>query len=364
MKIFFIGRYNNTEFLSGPEKVAKSVFYNVSANNDSTVFVDYFFKNRERTNSHLRWLGKEIIQNNPKVIRLGLLRMFCFLVRHQPDIIHIITAERFIIPLFFYKFLLKSKIVVTFHGLYKHEIKYSRRKIGWLSYYKDILLEKLLTKVDKLVFLSEIHRNTFKKYYKIPEYKTFVIPNGSDLEFQNSKKTFKIPEEVKIVFYNGGAYNTKGDTELLHLLNECKFSSFIKLFVLGEKISIENNRYPFHINFVNKLSSQELISFLSDKDILINISKFEPFSLMAVEAMLAGLIVIATKNAGIAEYINDKENGFIFNSKEQFIDIFENIMTSKINLNKISFNASNIGAKLNWKSITQKYNNLYLELLR
>ena len=45
MKIVYLGRYNESEILTGPEKVAKRIFHNIIEMIPYSVFNEYYFDN-------------------------------------------------------------------------------------------------------------------------------------------------------------------------------------------------------------------------------------------------------------------------------------------------------------------------------
>ena len=198
MEIVYLGRYNPSEILTGPEKVARRLFQHTYEKNKGVVFIDYFFKDK-KSNIYKRLLGKKIIQNEPSVIRLGNLRIFFFLVFNQPAIIHIVTLERFIIPVYLYRFLLKSRIITTLHGILKYEISLNTQKRK--SVFKDKLLETLAFKYsNKLIFVSASLKEFSKKYYKTDAAKIEIIPNGIDKIYAGIKE-IKFSNKLKIVLF-------------------------------------------------------------------------------------------------------------------------------------------------------------------
>ncbi|MCX8011459.1 MAG: hypothetical protein N3A61_09925 [Ignavibacteria bacterium] len=125
MKIVLIGRYNQSEILSGPEKFAKRLFHYLSKSDNDVKFIDYFFKNRQDSKLLRRLFGYNQIKDEENIYRIGTIRLFFFLLKLKPDVVHIVTAERFIIPIFFYKIFFRFKICATIHSILKFEINYS-----------------------------------------------------------------------------------------------------------------------------------------------------------------------------------------------------------------------------------------------
>jgi glycosyltransferase involved in cell wall biosynthesis len=362
MKIVFLGKYNETEILTGPEKVAKRIFGEVVKTNEDTVFIDYYFKRIRKSNLYLRLFGKDVISQSPKIMRLGIKRLFLFLMKFRPDIIHIITTERFTLSIFLYKFLLKGKIVTTLHGIIKYEIKAAITKRSLLSNFKDLLLELVVIKFsDSLVFLSAQQLNLVKSLYKIDNKKVIILPNGGDKIFLNQNKIFEKNSTFKTVFYNSSYHDIKGFTDFVSILNMVNTEKEIEVHILG---AVPQNLIPKkNIKFitVSPMNSQELAEYLKDKHCYFNTSKFETFSLLTLECMIAGLIVFVTDKAGISSYIKNYYNGFTYNEKNinELVFTLQEVIEGKVDLNVISNNAVKLIDTLNWQKVTNMYLDLY-----
>ena len=74
-------------------------------------------------------------------------------------------------------------------------------------------------------------------------------------------------------------------------------------------------------------------------DILLMFSYAEGFGRVTVEAMSFGVPVIGFNNAGTTEIIKDKRNGYLFNTKEEFIQCFEELISNNSIYNYIRKNA-------------------------
>ena len=133
------------------------------------------------------------------------------------------------------------------------------------------------------------------------------------------------------------------------------------LFILGSYIDTNYNQ----INFINPLPENLLFKFLNDKNIFIDNLSYIPFSIMALEAMSLGLIVIVSNQSGISSYINNGENGFIFDSNKpsEISEILKDILSNKFNLELLSTSAIATAKELSWDKIATQYLMIYRELL-
>lgn len=361
MKIVLIGRYNKNEKLNGPEKFAKRLFSELTSKNINVDFISYFFK--ESKGSYIkRLISKKELDVPETVLILGIIRIFFFLIKEQPEIIHIVTSDRFIIPIFFYKPFLKGKIFVTHHSILREELNksgYQVRKAQWL---KDFLLEKLFFEyADKHIFVSKLLLEKSIGYYLFDPKKCCVIPNGIDKIFVNKKKAIDIRKKLKILFYNG--FNSsieRGLTEVISVLNKLAKYISIELIVIGEK-SIEIKSVLFEISFKEQLTTTELSFIMKENDFLIKSTKFDSFPFMVVEAMAAGMVVIISSNVGAKDYINHGVNGLMYdkNSSDGLYNRLMEILNNRYNLNSISEEATKIYDILNWESVSKKYLEMY-----
>ncbi len=363
MKILFIGKYNTTEILSGPEKVAKRLFEHIAVTNPDSQFITYFFKGLKISTITNRLFGKQLLNENPQVFRYGILPIIFFLVFNRPQIIHIITFERFQIPIIISAKLLRIKIIYTVHGIYRYERELFYKKPSLLSEFKDLSIEKLIfKKSDSLVFLSSQMIKLTEKYYKIDKYKNSIIPNGVSFQKISVNKRFDFSDRLEIVFYNGlGSSRKRGLEDLITILSKEKRGSF-HLSILGCPINTNYNQ----IEFINPLPEKLLFKFLNDKHVFIDNLSYIPFSIMALEAMSLGLIVIASNESGISSFIKDGENGFVFESEnpDKIREILLDISSSKYNLELLSSNAIDAAKDLSWDRIATQYLSTYQELLK
>lgn len=357
MKVFFIGRYNQTEFLTGPEKVAKRIF-NEYIKADDSVFIEYFFDGR-KYGLLKKLFGKETVEeiNSSKVVRFGSIRLFFFLLKEKPSTIHIITFERFSVVSIFYKFVSKVKIIYGAQGISCHEnLKYKNVSASYKR--KDKFTEKLLFKYsDILFFLSVKSEEIALMYYKIDKSKTKIIPNGVDEIFHTAGKSKIFTEEdpLKIIFIGNINRKEKGFEFLYSSVSKINFP--FELHLLSNTIKFnENNFFP-----VDNLETGNLSRFLSDKDIYISSSEYEPFSMAAAECMSEGLVSIVTCETGMSRYIINGKNGFVvkYNDTDELISVLNFLNSNRSIIPEISREGKKIYSQVSWQTVFEKYKIFY-----
>lgn len=367
MKIVLIGRFNDSGITNGPEKVANRLLSNLSLLCNDVTFITYYFKNSRKSSIFLRLFGSETLLHVPRVMKMGVIRLFFYLTDNQPDIIHFVTEERFQLSIFLYRFLLRAKLCVTVHGILKYEAARQRERYSWFSKLKDTILENsLFTMTDLLVFVSEIQRKFASGYYNIEKRRTGIAANGVDLEFFREIKNHRSRTSIKIVSYTGGIQNYKSVETLKQALSRLKCSCKVELFMLGyASDSTQEINELFKVSYLPLLSREELIEFLSDKDIYININEYESFSIFALECMASGLVPVVSAQVGMSEIIKDGINGFIISEPEpeKICSTIEKIISGKYDINCISRSAMQVRESHNWRITAMNYISLYKDLL-
>jgi len=358
MKIVLLGRLHEGKIDFGPQKVAQQLYKNLLINNMNVEFVEYFFKIYNNSTCFKRFLGYEKSPDNIK--RLGIIRLFIYLLRTQPDIIHIITLERFILSIFLYKFLLKGKFVVTFHSVLKYELPRRKIKTSNFGRFKDYLMEYLAIKFsDSLIFLSNPHLSLAGEFYKFSEKKANIIPNGIETQRDRSTKKFNFSRGINVVFYYGGGEKDRGFGQLLFALKNIKVP--VALYVLGEVEFCNFGSDFVKINNLKLMPHDELYEFLTEIHIIVKSNVVDEFSLFVGECMTMGLIPIISDKVGISEYLVNGVNGFVYNNEniEDVKTILENIYNGQYDIQTISQNAQSIVDELNWNKVAQKYLEVY-----
>ncbi|MBE0572366.1 MAG: glycosyltransferase family 4 protein [Ignavibacteriaceae bacterium] len=362
MKIALVGRFGEGKILSGPEKVAKNLFNEISLTNKDTVFLSYFFKTEKTRNFKTLLFGFQKLSSDRRVYRLGLFRLILELYKIRPSIIHLVTFERFTIGVFLLKPLLKYKIVYTVHGIYKFEQTIFINKPTFISKLKDLTLERLIfKKSDVLVFLSQKMIELAKNYYEVNSSDSLIIPNGVLVHDNYESRNFNLNHRLEVLFYNGLENSRKrGLEDLLIIFSDKRLKNY-HLTVIGNSISTSSD----DISLIQPLPEKAIYEFLRDKHILIDNLGYMPFSIFAMEAMALGMVILVSDQSGIASFIKNGINGFVYKETqpEQITDILVEILEAKHKLKELSREAYLTARDLSWNKIAAQYLQAYRELL-
>lgn len=185
-------------------------------------------------------------------------------------------------------------------------------------------------------------------------------------KFQGEVKFIKNKKEFK--FINIGRFVEKKAQDFLINVSEILKENKIKfqLTFLGEgnkmtsvKELAERKNVLNYINFEGVVNFPE--NFLNNSDIYLHSATEEPFGLVLIEAMAAGLPVISTDGYGNRDIINEGENGFMIWDRNP--EVFAGKIIELINSPKLyqtmSKNAIDFASKFDVKPYCKKLIQLY-----
>lgn len=321
--------------------------------------------------------GVKIIHlKKPRFVRfLSSLTFFNKIKKENisPDIIHSLNPLPFGLSFPLAKRKLKAKYVLSLHGsILPLEKKYHKTlKSKKTSYIFSKLALFLAKKVDLVIPVSKnIKEELLRK--KIPEEKIKVIPSGIDLDFFKPGPPRKA-KMIKNVLYVGRFSQVKC---LPYLISAIKDLKNIKLYLVGGKKedddfnnikkTIERFNLKNRVYLIPPQDQKKLLEYYHSADLFVLPSASEGFSKVLLEAMACGLPVIASKVGGIPELIKHKVSGMLIPPKNtQAITRAVKRLSNNPDLReKMIENGLKIVQNFNWKTIAQRYSQVFEKLLK
>lgn len=193
-----------------------------------------------------------------------------------------------------------------------------------------------------------------------------VVPNGVDLtKYENLSKE---PHEKFTVITVARLEKVKGVEFLIRAME----GSNIQLIIVGDgskRKELENLtkqlKVEGQIKFLGEIPNEKIPLYLTKADCFVLPSLKEGFGIVVLEAMAAGLPVVASKIGGILDLVEDQKTGLLVepgNSnqiREALIKIKANPDFAKILIE----NAKKELPKYNWPSIAEKVFVIYQKVI-
>ena len=194
------------------------------------------------------------------------------------------------------------------------------------SYLIDSLEWWIIYEAKKVIICSNSMKTRLEDHFHVPPEKNLVIPNAIDISKykrtinQNAvKKRYKINPDDKLVLYIGRLVPQKGVEYLIKAipLISQKINN-VHFNIIGDGWSrnyLENlansTLHGKKIKFLGFIPDSEVVDLFLIADVLVIPSIYEPFGIVALEGMAAGVPVIATNVGGLAEIIDHDQTGVL-----------------------------------------------------
>ncbi len=114
------------------------------------------------------------------------------------------------------------------------------------------------------------------------------------------------------------------------------------------------------------LPSVDLIKLYKISDIFIFPSVIESFGIVIIEAMAAGLPVIACRVPGSKDLVKDNKNGFLISKSnvQEFVKTIVKLYNNKKLFNTMKNNCSKSVRKFDWGKVSDNYITLYKKIIK
>ncbi len=220
---------------------------------------------------------------------------------------------------------------------------------------------------DVLMVNSDFVKNTFVDT-GYPSEKIFVNYLGVRSDFIGLKTSYATDDIVRLLF-TGSFEIRKGAEYLVVALEQLNALGFrYELTVVGtyqdsEKILAAAGSAGRQIKFVGHVPQEQLRTYLNEHDMFIFPSLAEGCASSAMEAMAAGLPVVATLESGLP--ITHLHNGYLVPSAdaESIVQAVDKLTADAALRKKLGKNASDlIREKYTWDDYTRRLLSLYSDL--
>lgn len=209
-----------------------------------------------------------------------------------------------------------------------------------------------------------------------------VVPNGVDvkkfkvenskLKIEELKKKSGIAGNDKVIITVSRLVKKNGVADIIEAMRYLPKNA--KLLILGngpdeEKLKSlsESLKFGDRIIMLGSVKNELVPEYLAISDIFIRPSLSEGQGIAFLEAMAAGVPVIATPVGGIVDFLRDGETGLFceVNNPRSVAEKISELLNNKEVAEKIKINAKNMVEKnYNWDFIAVKMKNIFFNLIK
>jgi len=178
-------------------------------------------------------------------------------------------------------------------------------------------LEKLGLVSADLVLVNSAAVEQEIRAHNLPIRRVEIVPNGVDLETFRPANDW--PNDGGYILFVGRLVPQKGVTFLLQALSVVlqRFPD-TRLIIAGDgeldlflKRIARHLGIPHRVSFVDWKTGPDLVELYQQAKLVVVPSCYEPFGIVALEAMACGRPVIASRTGGLVEILHDGVNGFL-----------------------------------------------------
>ena len=321
-------------------------------------------------------LGERVVALKPRS-RFGVFtvaRIKRFIEEHQINLVQTFKST----DIFF-----AVQAVASFNGAVKlvHQLqmlpKHSRKGFLHKIFYK---------KLDMVIAISDAVKGRIERLWPINPAKIKTVYYGIDLEkYGNStiskyeeREKLGLPKHKTVIGIVGQICPNKGQLLLLKAFNKLKRDYPDAVLAIVGAVPRGDEGYMQAVKrYIKKHNLEEsvfLLGFSSNVqdvltafDVFVHASSIEAFGLVIIEAMIAGVPVVASATGGVPEIVSSGNNGFLFTpeSEESLLEKLQCILALNDDERKVLSDAArkDVAERFNVERYTDDILSCYQELV-
>lgn len=248
------------------------------------------------------------------------------------------------------------------------------------GYVNDV--EWLLTyEATNVICNSYFMKNEIKNLFGKPADKIHVVPNGINInKFDGQERDWEFRrnyalDSEKMVFFAGRIVNEKGIQILLQaapkILASCPDTKFI---IAGRGPCLEELKsLAYHLGIAHKvyftgyLNDVQITKMYKAIDVATFPSLYEPFGIVALEGMLAGVPTVVSDAGGLNEIVShgiDGMKSYAGNANSLADSILEVLCNKTLCENMAKCAREKVVKEFNWDTIAQNTMKVYKETIK
>lgn len=275
-----------------------------------------------------------------------------------------------------------SKQVHTYHSL--GAVKYKEVTTIPLIATTRLNVEKAVLETSERIVATSPQEKDHMRSLVSSKGNIDIIPCGTDIrrfgsiDQQAARQELGIAPETKVVFYVGRFDQRKGIETLVRAMgrSQLRGKADLKLIIGGgsrpgqsdgmereriESIVAELGMKDFTI-FPGRLGDETLPMYYAAADVCVVPSHYEPFGLVAIEAMASGTPVVASDVGGLQFTVVPEETGLLAPAKDEvaFSAAIDKILLNSDYRNRLGQAArKRVETMFSWDGVAKQLSDLY-----
>lgn len=262
-----------------------------------------------------------------------------------------------------------------------HATEYGRHQ-GWVDKYPQSHIhgiERWMARVaGRVITCSHYMRGHVADIYEIDERRVTVIPNGIDpLDLQPVgdldalRARFAAPDERLVLLVGRLVYEKGFQLALEALPQVIERVGGVRFLVAGSgtheaelRAQAERLELIEHGTFLGWIGDDVLHSLYRIADLCVVPSIYEPFGLVALEAMASGCPCIVADTGGLREVVPNHDVGLRFRSRDprSLAEMVERVLTDDALRDRLVTEASEHVLRFDWADVARQTAEVYAEL--
>lgn len=233
----------------------------------------------------------------------------------------------------------------------------------------------------QVICCSNYMRGELQRVFQMPDDKIRIVPNGvyadefrqTNLDIAEIRSRYAAPDE-KMLFYVGRIVREKGLGVLLEAMTKVlQVEPKTKLIIAGKGAYLDELRHRAYqlgiynrIYFAGYIDDNTRNALYKAADAAIFPSLYEPFGIVALEGMAAGVPIIISDAGGLGEIVEHGKNGlksYTGNAGSLGDNIIWALQHPEHTINMRRQAAMDVEFKYNWDKIAEQTADIYRQIL-
>ncbi len=285
----------------------------------------------------------------------------------RPDIVHVhdwLTVSGGVAA----KHLLRVPLVMTFHSTESSRSSNSRSPesslVDGLEWWGSF-------EAARVIAVSGWMKSEVVSRFKTPQQKVVEIPNAVDVtkferpvDVEATRIKWGVRPGERLITAVGRLTSQKGFDDLIKAYSQIRrLIPDSRLLVMGDgymrgelEALAEAEQVRGATTFAGFVGDADLVDAIKSSDVVAVPSRFEPFGIIALEAMAAGVPVLVSRVGGLAEIVKDEVDGLQVepNSPSSIANATVRLLSEREFASKLAARAREKVKAYNWESSARR----------